>query len=233
MEPAREIDAVPRGVAAWAQAMGATRGDVRRFRRVFGRTLMPMALLDANRANVDANRALRLLFRISLAELRKHRVDDFTPERDLPKLHAAWETLLRDGSVTGRIEVDFPDGGRLQVVYAALRNVFPGHHLGVCAPADWPEDELGAVDLDGVAQPAGEWLSSRELEVLTRVAAGLDLRDIAEELTISPATVKTHVRNALVKLGARNRPHGVALAMHLGLIDLPAEVGGRDTLNPS
>jgi DNA-binding NarL/FixJ family response regulator len=49
------------------------------------------------------------------------------------------------------------------------------------------------------------------------------LKRIAEELVISPTTVRTHVRNALRKLQARNRAHGVALAMHLGLIDLPPE----------
>ena len=70
--------------------------------------------------------------------------------------------------------------------------------------------------------------SPRELEVLTWVAGGYDLRRIADELTIASTTVRTHVRNALRKLGARNRPHAVAVAMRLGLIDLPPRSCGQE-----
>jgi DNA-binding NarL/FixJ family response regulator len=48
-------------------------------------------------------------------------------------------------------------------------------------------------------------LSSRELEVLARLAEGLTDREIAEALVISPRTVETHVGNILRKLGVRNR----------------------------
>ena len=216
-------DPVPRSVAAMAEAMGATRGDVRRFDRVFSRTLMPMALLDRNRRNVDVNRAARLMSRTSLAELRKRRLDDLTRPADLPILHAAWDRLQRFGSDAGLYNVVFADDSKLRIVYSALANVLPGKHLAVFAPADWPEDELGEIDLHGAKAAQEGGLSARELEVLTWVAGGYDLRQIAEELVISPTTVRTHVRNALRKLRARNRPHGVALAMHLGLIDLQPE----------
>jgi DNA-binding NarL/FixJ family response regulator len=48
-------------------------------------------------------------------------------------------------------------------------------------------------------------LSSRELEVLARLADGLTDRQVAEALVISPRTVETHVGNVLRKLGVRNR----------------------------
>jgi DNA-binding NarL/FixJ family response regulator len=48
-------------------------------------------------------------------------------------------------------------------------------------------------------------LSSRELQVLGRLADGLTDREIAEALVISPRTVETHVGNVLRKLGVRNR----------------------------
>jgi ATP/maltotriose-dependent transcriptional regulator MalT len=220
-----QIDPIPQGVAAWAKAMGATRGDVRSFRRVFSRSLMPMLLVDNDRATVDVNRAARLLARMSLDEIRaRPQIDDLTSESDLPTLLWAWDRLQRFGSATGRHHTTFPDGTRLQIVYCGLANVFPARHLFVFAPADWPEDELGEVDLTGVVEASPGPLSRRELEVLTLIAAGSDLRQTAEELTIAPTTVKTHLRNALSKLGARNRPHGVAVAMHLGLID-PALAG--------
>jgi DNA-binding CsgD family transcriptional regulator len=206
-----------------AEAMGATRGDVRRFDRVFSRSHIPMTLLDGERRQVDANRPARLLLRLSLERLRTLRIDDLTPAEDMPTLQAAWDRLRRFGSVAGLYRSHLADGSELRTVYAAIANVLPGRHLTVFMPADWPEDELDPIDLDGVKEPLVGELSPRELEVLTWVAGGYDLQRIAEELTISPTTVRTHVRNALRKLNARNRPHGVALAMHLGLVDLPPE----------
>ena len=50
------------------------------------------------------------------------------------------------------------------------------------------------------------------------VARGLSNDDIAELLTISPATAKTHVSRAMVKLGARDRAQLVVLAYQSGLV---------------
>ena len=61
-------------------------------------------------------------------------------------------------------------------------------------------------------------LSPRELEVLALVASGLSTGSIAGELFVSPNTVRAHVRNILGSLGARNRPHAVAIAFAAGLI---------------
>lgn len=222
-----ETDPVPSAVAAMAEAMGATRGDARRLDRVFHRTLVPMVLYDSDRMTVDVNRPARLLARLSLAELRDRRLDDLTPAEDMPTLRAVWDRWQRFGSVAGLYDVHFADGNEVRVVYAAIANVLPGRHLAVFQPADWPEDELGPVDLGGAKEPSAGTLSARELEVLTWVAGGYDQQEIAEELVISPTTVRTHVRNALRKLQARNRPHGVALAMHLGLVDLPPKSSSR------
>lgn len=54
-------------------------------------------------------------------------------------------------------------------------------------------------------------LSPRELEVLELLADGLNGQLIAERLFLSPETVRTHVRNATSKLGARTRVQAVAL----------------------
>jgi DNA-binding NarL/FixJ family response regulator len=60
-------------------------------------------------------------------------------------------------------------------------------------------------------------LTPREREVVALVALGLTNADIAERLVISPATSKTHVSRAMVKLGARDRAKLVAFAFHAGL----------------
>ena len=60
-------------------------------------------------------------------------------------------------------------------------------------------------------------LTDREMEVLTMVARGLSNGEIAEELTISPATAKTHVAHLLTKLDARDRIQLVIMAYQSGL----------------
>jgi DNA-binding NarL/FixJ family response regulator len=70
------------------------------------------------------------------------------------------------------------------------------------------------------ARSAGR-LSAREREVLTLLAHGSSGESIAEQLGLSPETVRTHVRNAMDKLGARTRAHAIMLALLRGHIELP------------
>jgi len=65
--------------------------------------------------------------------------------------------------------------------------------------------------------PALELLTDREREVMGLVAEGLSNEEIAERLVVSPATAKTHVSRAMVKLGARDRAQLVVFAFESGL----------------
>jgi DNA-binding NarL/FixJ family response regulator len=67
--------------------------------------------------------------------------------------------------------------------------------------------------------PAGglDELTEREREVVAWVATGLSNEEIAKELFLSPATVRTHVSRAMVKLQARSRAQLVVIAVRAGL----------------
>jgi DNA-binding NarL/FixJ family response regulator len=66
--------------------------------------------------------------------------------------------------------------------------------------------------------PNLEALTEREREVMALVAGGLSNDEIAERLVVSPATAKTHVSRAMVKLGARDRAQLVVFAYESGLV---------------
>jgi DNA-binding NarL/FixJ family response regulator len=78
---------------------------------------------------------------------------------------------------------------------------------------DRPRDEL----VDG--------LTPREREVVALVALGLSNDEIAERLVVSPATSKTHVSRAMVKLRARDRAQLVVFAYESGLVAHPSAIG--------
>lgn len=95
---------------------------------------------------------------------------------------------------------------------AAIRQVMRGGS---------PVSNVVAERLMAQARPSAETLTSRELEVLACVARGASNREIARDLRISEATVKTHLLHAFAKLGVGDRTSAVTKAIERGLIDLP------------
>jgi DNA-binding NarL/FixJ family response regulator len=63
-----------------------------------------------------------------------------------------------------------------------------------------------------------ENLTNREVEILQQVAAGYRNRDVAERLSISEETVKSHLKHIMEKLNARDRTQAVAVAVRRGII---------------
>jgi DNA-binding NarL/FixJ family response regulator len=62
-------------------------------------------------------------------------------------------------------------------------------------------------------------LSARELAVLQSVAAGNSNRRVAAQLGVTEDTVKSHMKNIMNKLSARDRTHAVMIAIKRGIID--------------
>ena len=63
-------------------------------------------------------------------------------------------------------------------------------------------------------------LTEREIDVVKLIAAGNGNKQIADQLSIGEATVKSHVTNILSKLGANDRAHAVTIALKRGIIEL-------------
>ena len=79
-------------------------------------------------------------------------------------------------------------------------------------------------------------LTRREREILGALAEGMSGAQIAEQLVLSPETVRTHVRNAMAKLGASTRSQAVALALQSREISTdasPAAVASRAPAAPA
>jgi DNA-binding NarL/FixJ family response regulator len=100
-------------------------------------------------------------------------------------------------------------------LYSSILKVYEG--LSVVAP-EVTRQILRAVSLES-SRAQDSVLSSREMEVLKRLAQGMTTAQISSDLFISDNTVKTHVRHILEKLEAANRAEAVSKAMQLGLIN--------------
>jgi DNA-binding CsgD family transcriptional regulator len=85
----------------------------------------------------------------------------------------------------------------------AVSDVVPDRHLVLYAPA---------------APRTGPGLTPREREIVSYLAHGLTGEEIARRLFLSPETVRTHIRNAMERMGARTRPHLIALALRHRLL---------------
>jgi DNA-binding NarL/FixJ family response regulator len=73
--------------------------------------------------------------------------------------------------------------------------------------------------LFGTPTGLGSDLTSREREMLQLITSGQGNKDIANQLHLSIHTIRNHVQNLLVKLGAHTKLEAVAIASREGLID--------------
>ncbi|HYK86912.1 MAG TPA: response regulator transcription factor [Ktedonobacteraceae bacterium] len=101
-----------------------------------------------------------------------------------------------------------------EVLLAAVRAAAHGQSLLDPAVAGAVLQELAHGEKPEVA------LSEREQEVLRQLALGLTNREIAEAMTVSPETIKTHVGNILTKLHLAHRTQAVIYALKYGIISL-------------
>jgi PAS domain S-box-containing protein len=184
-------------------------GWERLFWLVFKRTSNPVVLLDEQRRIVDVNEAALSLFGRRRDEVvGSSMVENIRPdERD--QAAREWTEFLRSGEYAGRRALVRADGSEVQIEFAARFETIGGRRLATYVAMVDQEPPFA-----GSAAAAAELpLTNREREVVTLIALGHETAEIASTLHISPETVRTHVRNAMSKLGARTRAQLVALVL--------------------
>ncbi|SFW86258.1 DNA-binding response regulator [Amycolatopsis australiensis] len=86
---------------------------------------------------------------------------------------------------------------------------------------------LAGSEVTGALPAQAVRLTPRQLEILTRIAHGLRNAEIADELGISVETIRTHAKQIMHRLTARDRAHAVARGYQLGLLRTPGTAAPR------
>jgi PAS domain S-box-containing protein len=189
-------------------APGEAAGWERLFWLVFERTSNPIILLDDERRIVEANDAAVKLFGGARDELIGTSIVDSILPAERERAAREWQAFLQSGEYMGTRALLRADGSEAQIDFAARIAVVGGRRLAIyVAAGDDPSYSPAPGPVGGLP------LTEREREVVTLIALGRETARIAAELHISPETVRTHVRNAMARLGAHTRAQLVAIVM--------------------
>ncbi len=197
-----------------------------RLQAAFEGSRHPMLIADDQRRWVTGNTAACDLLGIAREEIPWRTMDDFTPPSEHKRLQTQWEEFLTTGAAEGWYQLYVADRGPLPVEFSATANVLPARHLSLFIPPDKGSTERAErifpreAGWTSVPAQAGSRLrlTERERDVMRLVASGLRGGEIAERLSVSPETVKSHVQNAMARLGSHTRAHAVAIALVTGEI---------------
>jgi DNA-binding CsgD family transcriptional regulator len=192
------------------------------FWRVFEQSRIPMALVGRDRCFMELNQAM-----LELCEFTRDDVLGTYAGRgamvDRATSDAEWATLVGTGELYGERVIEQANGTLLSVAYAAHATAVGNRWLALVVTLSARSHPSGQ-ELIGAARFAssngpGSRLTRREREVVRLVALGSGTRSIAEDLGVSPETIRTHVRNSMAKTGAHTRAELVAQVLADGLIE--------------
>jgi DNA-binding NarL/FixJ family response regulator len=130
----------------------------------------------------------------------------------------AWLELVRGSDFYATRELRRADGQHVSVELAGHRETVTGRGLILIVVL---RRMRGSPGPDGHGDTSDSALTGRKLEIVEMIALGLTGPEIATELHVSHATVRTHVRNAMNKLGTRSRAQLVARALGDGIVPTP------------
>jgi PAS domain S-box-containing protein len=194
--------------------MTASQDWVALFRSAFRQSRNAMVLVDQSRHVVDVNGAFLQLSGYRRAELLGEPTRRFVAGGPT-YTPGEWAARLAKEHFEGDVGLVCADGTIVLSHWGATVARVTGQRLVLLvmlSRSRWGGRFRRKLPLD----PEPGELSAREREVVHLVSLGRSGPEIAEELGIAHDTVRTHVRNAMEKLGARSRAHMVAKALGEG-----------------
>lgn len=186
------------------------------FGAAFTNSRNAMALLDGERRLVDVNGAYLKLLGYRRSQIIGQPIYRFVVGGPLVT-HAEWRAMMMKRDFSAEGELTAADGSSVAVQFAATTEVITGRRLALFVALNtsrWGPRFRRNITPEQTAA----LLSERERQIVRLVAMGNTGPEIADELRIAHDTVRTHARNAMVKVGARSRAHLVAKALGEGLV---------------
>ncbi len=185
------------------------------FATAFEQSRNAMILTDSERIIVDVNPAF-----VSLLGRKR----DAVTGRPLSSIvdggplatEEDWSGALAEGRFSGVADMLHEDGRPVAVQWAGSTEIVTGRRLVLFVAlgvSRWGARFRRPSSPEDPPRP----LTPRQMEIVHLVALGASGPEIGEELSISHETVRTHVRNAMDKVGARSRAHLVAKVLGDGL----------------
>jgi PAS domain S-box-containing protein len=185
------------------------------FATAFEQSRNAMILTDGQRVIVDVNPALVALLGCKRESVTGRPVNSIVAGRP-PVPAQEWAGAMTEERFTGVDELLCADGRAVAVQWAASTETVTGRRLVlfvVLSVSRWGKHFRRSASQEEPPRA----LTPRQREIVHLVALGASGPEIGDELRISHETVRTHVRNAMDKLGARSRAHLVAKALGDGL----------------
>ena len=185
------------------------------FLSIFDQSRIPMALLDRDRRYIKVNDALINFYEYPRSELVGSVADSMVVD-DTGGIETRWEQLVRTNQLYGERVIAHASGSQLQVAYAAhsmtLGDRWFALIVTLSARFQSGPELIGVAPIEPL-RGAASTLTAREREVVRLLALGSTTRQVAAGLSVSPETIRSHVRNAMAKTGARTRAQLVALVL--------------------
>ena len=189
------------------------------FWEAFTRSKNAMALVDDQRRHVEINGAYLSLSGYRRSDVIGRPIYELVVGGPL-YTPGEWHAIIQRDHFTGTADLICADGGHLTVNFAGHPALVTGQRLVlfVAIKAVRAGRQHHGV---GPPQPGRAAVSKRELEVIQLLALGYSGPEAAQELHLTHNTVRTHVRNAMAKVGARSRAQLVAMAIGEGMTARP------------
>jgi len=164
---------------------------------------------------------------LCLADLTMPGADEREGIAGLRRAAPSMPVLVITGSHDDRLLLDLiadgvagfvPKTSGTEIILAAIELVLAGGRYMPPRVAELAAEMQAGVEAPAGARAPKPMVTPRQAEVLQLVAGGYSNKEIARALDLSPATVKTHVAQAIAAIGAANRTDAAIRARALGLI---------------